>query len=332
MPTAIVTPDTPRSRILDGPTPLVLAPNLSRRLGIELWIKRDDVAGPTMGGNKSRQLEYYFGAAEEAGADTILITGAVQSNFVRTAACIARARGMHPIVQLEERVPGMDEVYHTSGNVVLSKLLGAEILHYPEGEDEAGADAALYAHADTLRAQGRVPYVIPLGEAHPPLGALGYVQAAGEILAQQGDFDVVVVASGSGATHSGLLAGLRAGGSSAVVIGSCVRRDATAQTARMERVLGRLATLWPPAGSVVADDLTLWDGALAPGYGQPGPAAQAAMHLMAEAEGLFLDPVYTAKTFAAVTALTQAGAIPEGARVCFVHTGGLASLFAYPVG
>ena len=113
---------------------------LSVSLGIDLWFKRDDLAEPSFGGNKSRQLEYYFGAAQSVGADTILITGAVQSNFVRLAAAVAKSLGMQAIVQLEKRVRVDDQTYQTSGNVFLNHILGAEILHYPEGEDEAGAD------------------------------------------------------------------------------------------------------------------------------------------------------------------------------------------------
>ena len=319
----------PRLEIVQQPTPLTHAPRLSAQLGIELFVKRDDLAGPTFGGNKSRQLEYYFGAALAAQADTILITGAVQSNFVRLAATIACAQGMQAYVQLENRVQGMDATYEASGNVLLSRILGAEILRYREGEDEAGADRALYAKAEELRDQGRRPYIIPLGEDHPPLGALGYADAAREILAQDAGFDVFVVASGSGATHSGLLAGLRGAGSGALVIGSCVRRDKAAQTARITRVMGRLAALEDGAKTVAARDIVLWDGALAPGYGKIGPAALHAMTLMARSEGLMLDPVYTAKTFAAVPALVADGTIPKGSRVCFLHTGGLAGLFGY---
>ncbi|WP_224817094.1 D-cysteine desulfhydrase family protein [Hasllibacter sp. MH4015] len=319
----------PRLPIVTTPTPLEYAAVLSERLGIDLHIKRDDLAGPSLGGNKARQLEYYFGAAEVEGADTILITGAVQSNFARLAAAIARRRGMHPIVQLERRVAGTSPLYHQSGNVLLSRLLGAEIVEYPDGEDEAGADAALHARADALLRKGKRPYIIHLSEGHPPLGALGYVDAAHEILAQRDDFDVFVVASGSGSTHAGLLAGLRGAGCAVPVIGSCVRRPAAKQTPRIARVMARLNDLYDGARAVGDADIWTWDGALAPGYGKPGPDARAAMKMMARCEGLMLDPVYTAKSFAAVPVLVESGAIPKGSRVCFIHTGGLAALFAY---
>ncbi len=318
-----------RAVIVSDPTPLTRLPVLSGKLGIELFIKRDDLAGPSIGGNKARQLEYYFGAASAAGADTILITGAVQSNFVRLAAAVARSRGIHAIVQLEKRVADESLPYRHSGNVLLLKILGAEVMHYPEGEDEAGADRALEDRAQELKREGRVPYIIPLAEGHPPLGALGYVDAAREILAQDAGFDTFVVASGSGATHAGLLAGLRGAGSRAQVIGSCVRRDRPSQTARIGRVINRLAQICEDARAVSESDILIWDGALAPGYGRIGPASADAMQMMAACEGLLLDPVYTAKSFAAVPALVADGTIAPGSRVCYIHTGGLAALFAY---
>ncbi|MEM9432599.1 MAG: D-cysteine desulfhydrase family protein [Pseudomonadota bacterium] len=318
-----------RIKIVSTPTPLTPAVRLSSELGIDLHIKRDDLAGPTFGGNKARQLEYYFGEANLRGADTILITGAVQSNFARLAVAVARSQGMQTVVQLEERLANTSESYNNSGNVFLSHLLGAEIISYPTGEDEEGADGALLEKADELRAVGRRPYVIHLSEGHPPLGALGYVDAAHEILEQSEEFDVFVVASGSGSTHAGLLAGLRGAGSRAKVIGSCVRREAPKQGPRIRRVIDRLAKLYPPAAHVSDDDIVVWDGALEPGYGRLGRTCRDAMMVMARYEGLHLDPVYTAKSFAAVLAHVESGFIPKGSRVCFVHTGGLAALFAY---
>lgn len=319
----------PKLNIVYAPTPLAVSERLSELLGVELFIKRDDLAGPTFGGNKARQLEYYFGAALTEGADTILITGAVQSNFARLAAAVARAKGMHPIVQLEDRVPAKSDRYRESGNVLLSRLMGAEIMTYPQGEDEAGADAALHERADAIKAEVRRPYVIHLSEVHPPLGALGYVDAAKETLVQKDDFDVFVVASGSGSTHAGLLAGLRGAGSGARVIGSCVRRSAAEQGPRVGRITKRLAKLNPGAARVADADIRVWDGALTPGYGQLGPRGIEAIKTMATYEGLMLDPVYTAKSFAAVPALVDSGEITRGSRVCYVHTGGLAALFAY---
>jgi len=202
----------PRTPFLPWMTPIEHQPRLSAALGIDLLVKRDDLTGLAFGGNKVRQLEFYFGRARAADADTVLITGAVQSNYVRVAAACAARLGMACHVQLEERVPDVDAVYRTSGNVLLDQLLGATLHAYPVGEDEEGADRRLRQIADGLERQGRRPYVIPLGAGNPPTGALGYIRCAEEILGQTGDFDHVVVASGSGHTHAGLLFGLRAFG------------------------------------------------------------------------------------------------------------------------
>ena len=322
-------PEHPRVKLVHSPTPLYRLDHASRRMGIELFIKRDDLAGPSLGGNKSRQLEYYLGAALKANADTVLVTGAVQSNFVRTAAAAASSLGMEAVVQLENRVASPDSAYKASGNVLLLRILGAKIILYPDGEDETGADAALRACAEALQRRGRRSYVIPLAAENPPIGALGYIRAGREIMAQAADFDYVVVASGSGLTHIGLLVGLRLGGSKAKIFGSCVRRSATLQSARLGGVLERLCALSDSARTVDAREIHLWDGALAPGYGMMGKAAASAMGMLAHAEGILLDPVYTAKSFAAIPDLVDSGLIDKGSRVLFVHTGGLAAVFAY---
>ncbi len=321
--------DFPRAQLLSGPTPIERLERLSRQFGIDLWIKRDDLTGLGFGGNKVRQLEFYFGAALEKGADTVLITGAVQSNYARTAATAAAKLGLGAVIQMEDRVHGMDEAYNTSGNVLLSRLLGAEFMHYPEGEDEAGADLALRQRAEQLSLEGRTPYVIPLGLNNPPLGALGYMKAAEEILQQDDAFDCMVVASGSGLTHFGLLAGLRALGCNTPVHGICVRRDAVQQVVRLTTVGENLNTLLQCDQIVDAPDILTWDGALEPGYGHVGPPAREAIMMMARQEGLFLDPVYTGKSFAGVPGLVKEGLIKPGDRVLFVHTGGQPALFAY---
>jgi len=319
----------PQAGFVPFPTPLERLDRLSDHYGLDLWIKRDDLTGIGMGGNKIRQLDFYFGDAMARGADTILITGAVQSNYVRAAAACAARCGMRAVVQLEDRVHGMGETYRQSGNVLLDHLLGAEIMTYPEGEDEAGADAALRMRAEALRTEGRVPYVIPLGLDNPPLGALGYLRAAEEILAQGTGFDRLIVASGSGATHAGVLAGLRAQGSGIPVHGICVRRKAELQRSRLIELERRISALLAQNRVYSERDIHTWDGALAPGYGRIGPRTRRALDMMARQQGLFLDPVYTAKAFAGVEGLLEEGVITKGERVCFVHTGGLPALFAY---
>lgn len=327
--------DFSRVSLAHVPTALEHMPNISRTLArTELWVKRDDCTGLGMGGNKARQLEYYLGEALARGADTVVITGAVQSNYVRASAAAAAKLGMGCEIQLEERVKDMDETYRRSGNVLLDRLFGARLHSYPEGEDEAGADAALEGIAERVRRRGREPYVIHLGEGHRPLGALGYVGAAREILAQAEErgvgFDAAVVASGSGATHAGLLVGFAAAGRNDIAVhGICVRREATAQEARVASLVRATCDELDAASLAEETRVVVHDDWLAPGYGRPSDATLAAIRAAARHEGLLLDPVYSGKTFAGVLGLVGRGAFAAGARVLFVHTGGAPALFAY---
>ncbi len=322
----------PRTRLGHTPTPLEAMPNLAKAYpGRQLFVKRDDCTGLALGGNKVRQLEFYLGEAVGQGADTILITGAVQSNFARLAAAGARQLGMDCHIELEQRVPNDDPLYHSSGNVLLARLLGATMHHYPAGEDEAGADRQLATIAARLKAAGRHPYIIPLAPGHKPLGALGYVVAAREILQQCDDrglaFDEVVVPSGSGHTHAGLLFGLRALGSPVVVTGICVRRPAAAQTPRIADRCREVAALLGVTNPVSAPDIRLVDNVLAPGYGQLNPATRTAIETAAQTEALILDPVYSGKAMAGF--LDRAAKTGQGQSLLFIHTGGTPAVFAY---
>jgi len=228
--------DIPRATLFTGPTPLQPMPNLGAACGgrATLYVKRDDCTELAFGGNKVRQLEYYLGEAVAQDADTVLITG-------------ARKLGMACHIQLEERVATNDPTYRDSGNVLLDRLLGATLHTYPHGEDEAGADRELERIAEELTAAGKRPYIILLAPGHAPLGALGYVVTAWEMLGQieaEGlHLDEIFVASGSGATHAGLLFGLRALGSDIRVIGVCVRRDAASQRPRIAARCREIAEL-----------------------------------------------------------------------------------------
>ncbi len=324
--------ELPRARLGHAPTPLEALPNLGARLGrAGLYVKRDDCTGLAFGGNKVRQLEFYLGEAQSQGADTVLITGAVQSNFGRLAAAAARRLGMDCHIQLEERVPKTDPVYRTSGNVLLDRILGATLHYYPDGEDEAGADRRLHEIAAELAARGRRPYIIPLAPGHKPLGALGYVVAAEEIrrqLAAGGpSIHEVVVASGSGNTHAGLLFGFRALGWPVTVTGICVRRPAAAQRERIESRCREIAELLSIEPVVDPADIRLIDDFLAPGYGRLNEATIAAIETAARTEALILDPVYTGKTMAGF--LHRARESGSGRALLFVHTGGTPALFAY---
>ena len=324
----------PRIRLGHSPTPLDAAPNLGTALGIELWVKRDDCTGLALGGNKVRQLEFYLGEARARGADTVLITGAVQSNFVRLAAAGARQLGMDIHIQLEERVDDADALYRASGNVLLDRLLGATLHSFPAGEDEQAADAALERLARSLAGSGRKPYVIHLGVDHPPLGGLGYVLAANEVMEQARarglGFDAVVCASGSALTHAGTLVGMRAIGETVPVHGICVRRDVSLQRPRVAKRAAELSAMIGRADIAFDEgDIDASDAVHPPGYGKLNESIREAISMAARLEGLLLDPVYTGKAMAGLVAHVRSGRIAAGSRVLFLHTGGLPGIFAY---
>ena len=321
----------PRLRLCRLPTPLEAMPNLGQALGgARVHVKRDDCTDLAFGGNKVRQLEFYLGEARLQGADTILITGAVQSNFVRLAAAAARKSGMDCHIQLEERVSRDDSLYRNSGNVLLDRILGATLYSYPQGEDEEGADRRVSEIAEELRGEGRRSYIIPLGPGHPPLGALGYVVAAQELLEQMASrqfcIDEVVVPSGSGHTHGGLLFGLRALGSKVRVTGVCVRRNAAPQRERIRDRCREIAELLETANPVAGEDIRIVDDFLAPGYGRLNPPTLEAIRMAGSLEGLILDPVYTGK---AMAGLIHRARREPGRSFVLMHTGGTPAVFAY---
>jgi len=314
-------------------TPIEALSRMGEMLGISLFAKRDDATTMSIGGNKVRQLEYYLGAAKHANADTILITGAVQSNFTRLCAAAAKKLGLHVVVQLENRVPKEDDSYNHSGNVLLTQLLGAEIHYFPEGENESAADANLDRLAEQLIGKGRKPYVIHLGLDHPPLGGLGYAYCAAEcfqqLQAMQQMPDHVVIPSGSGLTHAGFLAGARSFGWEVPVHGICVRRNAALQFERILQRTNEINRLLGCAGDTYTKNVLVDDAVLEPGYGQLNEQVMKAMSDSAQLEALLLDPVYSGRTMAGLVSLVHSGKIQAGDTVLFVNTGGLASLFAY---
>ncbi len=324
----------PRARLAHVPTALDPMPNLTRALGgAQLFMKRDDCTGLALGGNKARQLEFYLGEALANGCDTVISTGAVQSNFVRMMAAGARKLGLQCHIQLEDRVPDMPEEYHVSGNVLLDQLFGAQLYRYADGEDEAGANARLHEIASELKKAGRRPYVIDITADHAPVGALGYVDAAQELLRQVEErrinIDAVVLASGGAFTHVGMLVGLRALACQAQVIGICVRRKAPAQRQRVMRMAEMLCEMLEQPNLVTPEDVWVDDAYLGAAYGQVPAATREAISLMAQSEGVLLDPVYTGKAFAGLIGVVRQGQLRAGSNVIFLHTGGAPALFAY---
>jgi L-cysteate sulfo-lyase len=329
-----LTQDFARVNLSHLPTPLEQLKNVNAEFNTNVWIKRDDCTGLAFGGNKSRQLEFYIGHAIQQGADTLLTTGAVQSNHVRMTVAAARKMGLDVEVQLEHRVDRDQVEYQQSGNPYLVKLMGAKIHHYPVGEDESGADQAMIDRADELAKEGKKAYVIPLSNAHTPYGALGYVDCAEEIIQQLDAINLkpkcFVVPTGSAATHTGFLLGVRALGWDTLVHGVCVRRDAKSQHQRMRTKMDSvLASMGNPV-EVTDQDIVCDDSMLAPGYGMPNQTTVDAIKYLARREGILLDPTYTGKTFAVLLEMLKQGRFGPEDHVVFLHTGGTPSLFGYP--
>jgi len=246
------------------------------------------------------------------------------SIFVKRDDCTGFALGGNKVRQLEFYIGA---ALHEGADTIL--ITGVH--SFPVGEDESAADQSIYRIADGLRAEGRKPYVITLGTDHPPLGALGYVDAALELVGQidgEPPFDEIIVGSGSASTHSGLLFGLRAIGDTTPVTGICVRRAASLQKPRVEGRVGDIDNLLGTSGTVAADDVRIFDGSLAPGYGKLNDITRRAISVTAQREGLFLDPTYTGKVMGGLMMLSESGAL-TGKRVLFWHTGGQPGLFAY---
>lgn len=319
----------PRIALCHGPTPIEAMPRLSEELGgPSLFIKRDDCTGLATGGNKTRKLEFLVGEALREGADMLVTQGAVQSNHVRQTAAAACKVGMKCHALLERRVPDRDAGYEQTGNVLLDELFGATYEFRPAGLD-MNAEAA--AVTEELRKTGHRPYFIPGGGSNPT-GALGYVNCAQEIVQQMQDsgrrFDWLVTATGSTGTQAGLVAGLHALGDALPVIGVSVRqprdRQVSAVHALTQKTLEKLGADGVPQSRILVDD-----GYVGAGYGIPAESTLEAIRLAARAEGILLDPVYSAKGMAGLIGMIRKGVFRQTDRVLFLHTGGSAALFAY---
>jgi L-cysteate sulfo-lyase len=320
----------PRVRLTLGPTPLHPLRNLSEALGgPELWIKRDDQTGLATGGNKTRKLEFLIGEALAQGASRVVTHGATQSNHVRQTIAAANLHRLRSTVLLETRVSGADSDYLENGNVLLDRILGAEIETRPAGLD---MNAELRPLVERYAAAGQKAYAIPGGGSNP-IGALGYVLAAQELIAQADDLglvvDHVVVASGSAGTQAGLVVGLVGSQARVPALGVSVRQPRDVQEANV-RALARatwerleLRGAFPDEAVVANADY------VGPGYGVSTPQSLEAIRLLARHEGILLDPVYTAKGFAGLIDLVRKGVFRKGQNVVFLHTGGSAGLFAY---
>lgn len=315
----------PRLELIGAPTPLEYLPRLSDHLGREIFIKRDDTTPLAMGGNKLRKLEFLAADALREGADTLITAGAIQSNHVRQTAAVAAKLGLHCVALLENPIGTRAENYLSNGNRLLLDLFNTQIEMCDALTDPA---AQLDELATRIEAQGYRPYVIPVGGSNA-LGALGYVESALEIAQQCEDaveISSVVVASGSAGTHAGLAVGLEQLMPQAELIGVTVSRavaDQLPKVVALQQAVANSLELQAKA------DIILWDDYFAPGYGTPNEKGMAAVKLLAQLEGILLDPVYTGKAMAGlIDGITQKRFKDEG-PILFVHTGGAPALFAY---
>jgi len=319
-----------RRRYTPGATAIEAMPHLTKALGgAELYIKRDDQLGLTGGGNKTRKLEFLVADALAQGADTLITVGAVQSNHCRLTLAAAVREGLKCRLVLEQRVPNSYD-RTASGNNFLFDLLGVEAVTVVKLGDDL--QAAMEQVAAELEAEGRKGYIIPGGGSNP-LGALGYVACAEEILAQSFAsgvaFDRIVVASGSAGTHSGIVAGLIGNSAGIPVTGINVRRPRAEQEGNVHKLAVAVAQLAGVVPEITRDAIECRDEWVGPGYSLPTAEMVEAVRMFASLEGVLLDPVYTGKAAAGLIALVRSGEIARGERVLFVHTGGSPALYAY---
>ena len=320
----------PRVALAHLPTPLEPLERLSEHLGgPRIFVKRDDCTGLAFGGNKTRKLEFLMADAIAKGADTVITCGGAQSNHARQTAAAAARLGLKCELVRQANQPWDDPDYAETGNIFLDRLLGATLHSVPGEADRAPAMERL---ADELRGQGRKPYVIPGGGSNA-LGGLGYAGCAFELIEQAAAMDLaidaVVLASGSGGTQGGLVAGLIAAGSDIAAIGIDIDAAPAEVEANVRRVAAGTLDLLGVAGGVAAGAVTVNPDHAGEAYGKPTPAMVEAVTLLARLEGLVLDPVYTGKAMAGLIDLVRQGAFEPTAMVVFVHTGGLPALFAY---
>lgn len=304
-----------RIRLAVLPTPVQRLENISRLLGANVWIKRDDMTGVGLGGNKVRKLEFLLAEAKEQGAEVVFTTGGAQSNHAMLTAACAKKLGMTPILILKER-----GVTACKGNQLLEKLMNTDVRFMDTDDYED-----IYAEMDRVgRALGRPYYKIPCGGSNA-LGALGYVACAKEIADSGMRFTHLICAEGSGGTHAGLALGAKLFLPGTTVLGMMVDTDPF-DVITLD-IMRQTAALLEADVDLGPEDVHLRD-MCGPGYAIPSEAGGRAMAVMAENEGLFLDPVYTGKAFAGLLAMAEEGAFGPSDNVLFLFSGGAGGIFA----
>jgi D-cysteine desulfhydrase len=322
---AISAPPIPRIELAQAPTPLLKLERLSAELGIEMWVKRDDLTGLLETGNKIRKLEFLIGEALAQNADTLITCGTLQSNCCRCVAAVAARLGLRSVLALKGERPA-----EYDGNLLLDRMLGADI-RYCTNAEWAKIDEVLQELAARERARGHVPYVIPESGA-TVVGALGYL-ACGQELAEQvrhgaPSFDTVVITAFSGGSQAGLLMAKQIAGLRADIVSVPIAWEGPRVRSYVVDVIERARQRYglpvnPPR------EVRILDGYQGAGRAEIRREDFEMVMRLARLEGVILDPVYTAKAFAGV--LDTLGRDPKalGRRVCFVHTGGVFSVFPY---
>ena len=322
----------PRISLAHLPTPLEPMSRLTEALGgSNLWIKRDDCTGLSTGGNKTRKLEFLMADALKKDADTIITQGATQSNHARQTTAAAARLGLECHVLLENRIGSTEKDYVYNGNVLLDQLHGSTISKRPADTD---MNAAMEELADQLRDDGKKPYIIPGGGSNE-VGALGYVNAAAELLTQANDrqfkIDHVVHATGSAGTQAGLVLGLEAMNSGIPVYGISVRAEKQKQEEMVFDLAQRTADHMGLKPDVIQRDAVVANSDyVGDGYGLFTKSMAEAVKMLARLEGILLDPVYSGKGMAGLIDLVRTGFFQKGENIVFLHTGGSAALFGYP--
>ena len=297
------------------PTPVHKLENISRLLGTQVYVKRDDMTGIGLGGNKVRKLEYLLAEAKAQGAQVVFTTGGAQSNHAMLTAAACRKMGLEPILILKKR-----GVMGKKGNLLLEDLMGVDVRFM-----DTGSYDDIYAEMDRVgQKMGKPYYKIPCGGSNA-LGTLGYVDCVRELKEQGVEFDHIICAEGSGGTMAGLALGAKLFMPHARVTGMMVDTDPFDEIT--PRLMREAALLLGEELQISRDDFDLRD-MCGPGYAIASEAGNAAVTMMAENEGIFLDPVYTGKAFAGLVAMAKEGAFAPEDRVLFVHSGGAGGLFA----
>lgn len=319
----------PKVELMTLPTPMEKLSNLSRELGVDIYVKRDDVMELAMGGNKVRKLEFILADALRKGCDTLITRGSYYSNHVRLTAAAARRFGLEVFIVTYPPHPGCELDYQ--GNVLLNKVLGAKIIHT---NDPGEADEKMNALSEELSSKGYRPYVIPVGGSSS-LGVLGYAYASLELMEQTRALGVkpslIIHATGTGTTQAGLILGLKMLGVDNVkVIGVDVEKES-------EKVLRkRIIELIDNASSTLGISLNVSEEEIIierrysfGGYGKVSEELVKFIEWVAQREGLLLDPVYTGKAFYALLDMIKEKEIEKDASVVFIHTGGLPLIFQF---